>query len=310
MRQLSFHYQMNFKILFYFLIVSLSVNAQKNFQWKGQIKSGKEPVPFATVVVSPTLKIYDADENGAIEMDLNESDSISFQCLSYRSVKFSAAQLKSLSEVQLQAVAFQLAEVKVKNALKREWWGGQKGSKRGWTFAPGMQAAFQIQNPDKQVGKIKKVRYYIDNFAFDGGYRVPFRVKLYEVSTSGAPGRELLPEVVVVQSNKRKWFEVDISQYELQLPENGFFVGFQMLPTDVYEYKKKTVSVKYANGKTKQETSLVKISIGTNKEFEGCFSWQNFKDKWIRIDEFKAVKPEYEDLYKNVNFSMSAEIEY
>ncbi len=301
---------MNFKILFYFLIVSLSVNAQKNFQWKGQIKSGKEPVSFATVVVSPTLKIYDADENGAIEMDLNESDSVSFQCLSYRSVKFSAAQLKSLSEVQLQAVAFQLAEVKVKNALKREWWGGQKGSKRGWTFAPGMQAAFQIQNPDKQVGRIKKVRYYIDNFAFDGGYRVPFRVKLYEVSASGAPGHELLPEVVVVQSNKRKWFEVDVSQYDLQLPENGFFVGFQMLPTDVYEYRKKTVSVKYSDGKTKTETRLIKMYIGGNKEFEGCFSWQNFKDKWIRLDEFKVVKPEYEDLYKNVNFSMSAEIEY
>ena len=173
-----------------------------------------------------------------------------------------------------------------------------------------IQITFQIQNPNRQVGRIKKVRYYIDNFTFDGGYRVPFRVKLYEVSTSGAPGRELLPEVVVVQSNKRKWFEVDISQYELQLPENGFFVGFQMLPTDVYEYKKKTVSVKYANGKTKQETSLVKISIGTNKEFEGCFSWQNFKDKWIRIDEFKVVKPEYEDLYENLNFSMAAEIEY
>lgn len=302
---------MDYKILALWFI-SLSVNAQKSFQWKGQIKSGKEPVSFATVVVSPTLKIYNADDNGAIEIDLNESDSVSFLCLSYRSAKFSAVQLKSQSEVQLQSVAFELAEVKVKNTLNREWWGGQKGSKMGWSFAPGMQAAFQIQNPDKQVGKIKKVRYYIDNFAleFDGGHRVPFRVKLYEVSASGAPGRELLPEVVVVQSNKRKWFEVDVSQYDLQLPENGFFVGFQMLPTDVYEYKKKTISVKYADGKTKKETELIKMTIGSSKEFEGCYSWQNFKDKWVRIDEFKAVKPEFEDRYKNVNFLMAAEIEY
>lgn len=301
---------MYYRILIYFWLVSLSVRAQQSFQWKGQIKSGKEPVSFATVVVSPTLKIYNADENGTIEIDLNDSDSVSFLCLSYRSAKFSAAQLKSKSEVQLQAVGLQLDEVKVKNSLKKEWWGGKKGSKRGWSFEPGMQVAFQIQNPDKQVGKIKKVRYYIDNFAFDGGYRVPFRVKLYAVSTSGEPGRELLPEVVMVQSNKHRWFEVDISQYELPLPENGFFVGFQMLPTDVYEYKKRTVSVKYANGTTKKVTRLITISIGTNKEFEGCFSWQNFKGKWLRIDKFKVVKPEYEDLYKNVNFSMSAEIEY
>ncbi|MEI7582599.1 hypothetical protein [Runella sp.] len=303
---------MYYRILIYFWSASLSVSAQQSFQWKGQIKSGKEPVSFATVVVSPTLKIYNADENGAIEIDLTDSDSVSFICLSYRSAKFSAAQLKSQSEVQLQAVALQLAEVKVKNALKREWWGGQKGSKMGWSFAPGMQAAFQIQNPDKQVGKIKKVRYYIDNFVlgFDGGHRVPFRVKLYEVIASGAPGRELLPEVVVVQSDKRKWFEVDVSQYDLQLPENGFFVGFQLLPTDVYAYKKETVSVKYADGKTKKETHTITMSIGSNKELEGCYSWQSFKDKWVRLDEFKAVKPEFEDRYKNVNFLMAAEIEY
>lgn len=301
---------MYYKILFSFWAVSLSVSAQQSFQWKGQIKSGKEPVSFATVVVSPTLKIYNADENGVIEIDLTDSDSVSFLCLSYRSAKFSAAELKIQSEVQLQAVALQLAEVQVKNTLKREWWGGQKGSKSGWSFAPGMQAAFQIQNPDKQVGRIKKVRYYIDNFVFEGGYRVPFRVELYEVSTSGAPGQELLPEVVVVQSNKRKWFEIDISQYELQLPENGFFVGFQMLPTDLYEYKKRTVSVKYPDGKTKKETRLIKISIGTNKEFEGCFSWIKSKDRWIRVDEFKAIKPEFEERYKNLNFLMAAEIEY
>jgi len=303
---------MYYKILFCFWAVSLRVSAQQSFQWKGQIKSGKEPVSFATVVVSPTLKIYNADENGIVEIDLTDSDSVSFLCLSYRSAKFPAAQLKSQSEVQLQAVTLQLAEVKVKNTLKREWWGGQKGSKMGWSFASGMQAAFQIQNPDKQVGKITKVRYYIDNFVlgFDGGHRVPFRVKLFEVSASGAPGRELLPEVVVAQSNKRKWFEVDVSQYDFQLPENGFFVGFQMLPTDVYEYKKRTVSVKYPNGKTKKETELIKMTIGSNEELKGCYSWQNFKDKWIRLDEFKAVKPEFENRYSNVNFLMAAEIEY
>lgn len=72
-----------------------------------------------------------------------------------------------------------------------------------------------------------------------------FKIHLYQVTASGAPGKDLLPEPLYGLAPKgTHTVRLDVSAYDLLLPENGVFVAFEWLIIDQnrYEYPQETPS--------------------------------------------------------------------
>ena len=284
------------------------VFAQEKQTWIGKILSNGNPISFATVVVLPTQKVYIAEEEGGIIFEYLESDSIKISCLGYRSMAFSGKDLVKVSEIKLRQVVFQIDEVKITSKQNTEWW-GMKGEKStmGWGFSPGSQAALFISNPEKKSGTITKLRYFLDGIIFSKAHRIPFNIKVLTVGADGSPDKDLIPETVMVQSKKRKWFEVDISQYNISIPENGFFVCMDFLPKSQYEYEYRNVTfVDKERSQTKRK-SIITLSIGTTKELQELNSYFRLgRGSWIKDNQaFNS-----HEIRNGRNFLMGAEVKY
>lgn len=125
-----------------------------------------------------------------------------------------------------------LKEVVVRPDLRKEVLGtkqkkadyGHGGSKE----YPHYQTAFHIPAKGRQ-GFIDKVGVYIyhKRTALDL-FRKPnsLKVYLYAVDSTGLPGRLLLPEPITFKpKNNTYWHWIDISKYNLTLPEEGVFAA-------------------------------------------------------------------------------------
>ena len=282
--------------------------AQEKQTWTGKILSNENPVSFATVVVLPSQKVFTAEEDGSVIFDYIESDSVKFSCLGYRSMAFAGKDLVKISEIKLRQVVFQIDEVKITSKQNTEWW-GMKGEKStmGWGFSPGSQAALFIPNLEKKSGTITKLRYFLSGFIFSKAHRIPFNIKVLTVGQDGSPDKDLIPETVMVQSKKRKWFEVDISQYNIPIPENGFFVCMDFLPKSQYEYEyRNTTFVDKDKNRTKGK-SIITLSVGSTKELNELNSYFRLgRGSWIKDNQaFNS-----NEIRNGRNFLMGAEVKY
>jgi len=282
------------------------LQAQEIVYWKGLVTSSKssESVSFATIAVYPSFKVFSADEYGQVEIAYRITDTLKVSCLGYLSKSILGKDLQYLSEMSLQPVIYQLDEVKISNKIRSEWWGSRgKRTNVSLTLSPGGKLAVFIPNHELSSGRINKVRYFLASFMSDG-YRFPFRVQLYKVGRKGQPADPMINDVLMVQSEKRRWFEVDISQYQVALPPEGFFVGIEFLSKNEYDYKTRKISVKQLDKSKKKETEIIKVAIGMGKdENNQQQTWMNFGKTWSAHNHDNSIM-------KNRSAMMGAEIEF
>lgn len=284
-------------------LLPLALQAQEIVRWKGLVTSSKnsEAVSFATIAVYPSFKVFTADELGQVEIAYRTTDTLKVSCLGYLTKSILGKDLRYLSEMSLQPVIYQLDEVKISNKIRSEWWGSRgKRTNVSLTLSPGGKLAVFIPNHELSSGRINKVRYFLASFMSDG-YRVPFRVQLYKVGRKGQPADPMINDVLMVQSEKRRWFEVDISQYQVALPPEGFFVGIEFLSNDEYEYKTEPIRVDKSK---KKATRITKVAIGMGKdENNQQQAWMNFGKTWSAHNHDNSIM-------KNRSAMMGAEIEF
>lgn len=96
----------------------------------------------------------------------------------------------------------------------------------------GQQTALFIENQQNLVGKIEKLRFFLSP---KGNIHAPFRVHVYDMdSVTDAPGQDLINSFLVVQPDIiRGWYEIDVFEYDIDIPKNGFYVAFEgVFPND------------------------------------------------------------------------------
>ncbi|MCX2738652.1 hypothetical protein [Pontibacter anaerobius] len=173
-----------------------------------------------------------------------------------------------------------LKEVVVRPDLRKEVLGtsqkkadyGHGGSKR----YPHYQTAYHI--PSKGYsGFIDRIGVYIyHKRSFPDLFRKPnkLQVYLYAVDSAGMPGEPLLPEPLVIRPKSNTyWHWIDISKYNLTLPDEGVFAA---------------VSWPQA---TKQDSGPY---VGMTNECDTCpfYVYRFLTDEpvWIEIDQAKGAK--------------------
>lgn len=89
-------------------------------------------------------------------------------------------------------------------------------------------------------GVLEKVEFAIRKSVFseDGdtlGYKMPLMLKIYAQDTvNRIPGKELLLDTIIIQREKHDKMVVDLSKYNIVMPIDGIYVGFQAFSTSWY----------------------------------------------------------------------------
>ncbi|WP_426490147.1 carboxypeptidase-like regulatory domain-containing protein [Hymenobacter sp. 102] len=197
----------------------------------------KEPIPFASIGLKEEQTGALTNEYGFFQMAMpqkNQQDSLVVMALGYYR---KAVLIKPGIKVQDMIVevpkrAIELANVTVKGGKVKNLALGSNSNTPGEGMIqgmPGSQYAFFVKNEKgKKLGNVRSVSFYIGENGFP---REPFRVRLYKADGNyNSPNTDLLTENIVVSAPKGgEWYTVDLTQYNIEAPVEGFFVAMEWI---------------------------------------------------------------------------------
>ncbi len=207
-----------------------------NLMITGTIKSINEglPVEYAGVQLISSGKGTITDINGKFSMiikkeDLN--DSLMISSLGFQKASFLVSSFTKSAEhvVYLKRRIIKLEELQIKASDYRIY---KVGNKNKISFGSiyidtqGQQTALFIENKKAKTGAISSVSFYLSR---KGNISSPFRLRIYKrKKLSKIPGKNLFKEVLIAKPNvKNGWFKIDLSQFHIEVPKEGFFVAIE-----------------------------------------------------------------------------------
>jgi hypothetical protein len=239
------------KFLFFFFFLSSVVVYSQSFSWQGKILEEKtsKPIEYAHVIVyNDGNKLYFiSDNNGFVSVFYSNStvnDSIVVSHLSYNTILLNSKELVAKKVIELTNKTRTLDEVKIKPAKERNIIIGPKFSvfKSGAHLCSKTERVVYFPPAMYEKGILKKVEFSFSNddiFPDKGdtvGRKMPIMLKIYARDTvNNIPEKELLKDTILFFPQKKdKKMQVDISEYGIILPSEGFYCGFASLPTEWY----------------------------------------------------------------------------
>lgn len=225
------------------IILTLADTYPKQLIYRGIVVDidTREAVSFATLQLKNQQEYVIAGSKGEFEIDIEKNisnDTLVVYAFSYRKLEFPISELSpaSPSVIYLQKKDFCLDTIAVKPkaySINELGNGGVFSSGSMYIDTHGQQTALFIENSNKQSGKILKLKYKLSD---KGNVYAPFRVRIYAPDNENKPGKDILEDIVIVKpENSHPWFEIDISAYNISVPESGFFVGMEGVYPNNYE---------------------------------------------------------------------------
>ena len=149
-------------------------------------------------------------------------------------------------------------------------------------------------------GKISKVRLHIIGCSSKKGLPKPVMLKLFSATTEKNVGVPLLPDSLIVIPEKvtGSWLEVDITAYNISVPENGFYLGYKTMSKDWYKVNNYFRTGASTHGKY-NSYNIAGCSMNTRSD-------EIFFKSLIRIKRRDTV---YERVAENGNFVFQVLIE-
>lgn len=215
----------------------------KNLTLNGLIVDSEthEPVPYATVQILPLNEGAVADGQGRFVIEIRRgqaNDTLVFSSMGYERSMMAAGALSSTGfhKIYLDKKTIELnpVEVNANDFKTRKLGNGGIATGSMYIDTHGQQTALFIDNEKAFEGKITEVRYYLSR---KGNTETPFRIRIYQKDTlHGKPGKDLLGQMVVLKPEKKSgWVAVDISEYNISIPVEGFFVAIEGVFPNEYE---------------------------------------------------------------------------
>lgn len=237
---------MRLKAFFIFSLIITAAKAQQ-VHLTGSITDAQTNQPIASASISVAAKrlFFPADSAGKFDIaniDLAKSDSVAFSCIGYQTAKMLIGAVETNALIKLVPQVNLLREVKVRNAPNLINVGSKEKSSRlsVWQHT-GEDKATYMEGSKNVKGTIQTVGFYLSTGRgpLDGGdVTAPFRIRLFKIDTTGKPGKEITNDIIIVSAKKDKaWFDFDISAYQIQNPDSGFFAAFSLLTIEYYKLK-------------------------------------------------------------------------
>ncbi len=237
------------KIALFFYLLPIYLLAQTQGVVKDSLTGN--PISYVNIWVENENIATTSEEDGTFSVPVSGSKNLIFSALGYQKKVLKASQS---AEVLLMSKAFDLDEVVISNSIEtRQITIGVTPNTMAQAFdnGPRMDVKYFPYRPIyKRLKFIKKVTLYTDSRIDDATIKLHF----FKVGPDGYPGEELLKKALIVSvRNGTKNNRIDVSDYNLIMPKNGLFVGFEKL---MIEKNKKEKTVIDANTKTTQTQKI------------------------------------------------------
>jgi hypothetical protein len=231
------------RVLWLVLLIGSAVSAQI----KGVVVDEfNKPVSYVNIWVENENNSTTSEENGEFTINCQPNKNLIFSALGYekKTVKASEAEkvvLKTnaleLSEIVI-AKRFETKEIEIGKVKNESYQAFENGPRIDAKFFP-------------YLAKYKKTKYIrqVSIFTDSQLESTSFKIHFYGVNPDGSPGEELLQKdfLVSVKKGVKKTF-FNVTDFNLKMPKNGIFVGFEKL---IIEKNKLEKEVTDSNTKTK-----------------------------------------------------------
>ncbi len=280
------------KLAILFLFFATGVIAQT----KGVVKDSitGNPIAYVSIWVENENIGTTSEENGEFHINTNDKNkNLIFSALGYekKTCKVSDAKYVSLSPA-----AYKLDEILIVNRKdKKQLEIGKTKNAVAEAFdnGPRMDAKYFPYHPDyKKTRWIKKAIILTDSKIENA----TIKLHLYTVDENGYPGEELLTKNFIVYLKKGiHKQEVDLTDFNLEMPKNGIFVVFEKL---LIEKNKLTKTITDFNSNTtKTQTTYCPLVLYNAVERDYLFSFSG--GRWLKrtkeeLNPFSSTKTIYE----------------
>lgn len=275
-----------------FLFFAANVAAQT----KGVVKDSLtgNPIAYVSIWVENENIGTTSEENGEYQIGTNDKNkNLIFSALGYqkKTVKVSESQI-----VLLSPSTFELDEVTINNKKEKKQLeiGKTKNAiAEAFDNGPRMDAKFFPYYPEyKKTRWIQKAVILTDSRIDDA----TIKLHLYDVDENGFPGNELLSKdyIVTIKKGVTK-NEIDLSDFNLEMPKTGIFVVFEKLLIKKNRVEK---TIKDFNtNTTKIQTTYAPLVLYNAVERDFLYSFSG--GRWLKrtreeMNPFSVSKTIYE----------------
>ena len=264
------------------LLVCISTNAQI----KGVVKDSitRKPIPYANIWVENENSGASTEEDGEFSINANPNKNLIFSALGFekKTVKASLAQ-----EVKLSPKSYQLDDVvilKKKETKIIEIGKSKNAIYQAFDNGPRIDVKYFPYLTKYQKTKfIKQVTVETDS-KIEGAL---FKIHFFSVNENGFPGDELLSKDILVSAPKgvvKNLF--NLSEYNLRMPKNGLFVGYEKLIIE--RNKSETTVTNYNTNVTSVKTSYAPMVLYSFEEREYMYTFSG--GKWNKEIQYNYDK--------------------
>lgn len=267
------------------LLTSLSISAQIKGVVKDSI-TGK-PISFVNISVENENIGTTSEEDGVFAINFNKKNKkLIFSALGFekKTIKIEGDTI----EVKLKPIAYQLDEVIISKRFEtREIEIGKTSNETYQAFDNGPRIDlkfFSFHSSYKKTKYLKRVSIFTDSKIENATIRIHF----YSVEQNGFPGKELLEKDFIVTVKKGvKKNSFDLTDYNLKMPKNGLFVGFEKLIIERNKTEKTITD--YNSNTTHLQTIYYPYVLYNRVEIEFLYTYSG--GKWNRQgDENKSTE--------------------
>lgn len=197
-----------------------------------------QPIPYVNISIIESNNGTSSDENGSFELEIKTDDInkkallsslgyenliISVEELIYSKKLYLKVRIETLNEVLL-SDKFEEKILKVNELEEEDLCSGfATNEQKPWMLA----LHFPYKEIYSETNFLKTVKFYFGNHK---NKKAKFRLRILSVNNEGLPGEDLLVENVIIELKKhQKIAEVDISKFNLIIPDAGVYIAFEWL---------------------------------------------------------------------------------
>jgi hypothetical protein len=192
------------------------------------VKTGK-PIPYVNVYRDDKHWVS-ADENGVFMIDASPQDVLSFTAVGYEPAKINVGNEVSIGLVPATYVLENVTITKPKRTIEKSIGGySRKALDNYYTTGGTPELMARYFPPDATAEATPFFKKLVINTK-SPIRNAKFNIHFLEVNEDGTPGREMAYENIIGIAKKGvNDTEIDLTNFGLRMPENGFFIAVEWL---------------------------------------------------------------------------------
>ncbi|MFY0604713.1 MAG: carboxypeptidase-like regulatory domain-containing protein [Flavobacteriaceae bacterium] len=271
---------MRLSFIFFFLCFNLC--GQTIFKGHLADKISKEPVVYANISFLNSEKGVSTTEDGRFEMYITNqmlTSKVHISCLNYKDTVVVVKDILNKT-LFLSPKAMQLNEVVISKKVDRKVVLDRVKKKVMNMHSKGLRMLAKYFPNDKKYNCCSYITLIDIHFPKRQNQQSKFRFRIFSKdSITGLPKEDLLTKNIPITIDKGDTtISLDLTEYDIEMPKNGFFIAFEKLFIPFNQYGK--------NPKDPSSEIFYSPVIGISKSKEFKKIARNFiyvKGKWISL---------------------------